>query len=127
MLVLEFWLCSLDTALDMENIEDSTPRRIRRQILNALDQDDLEWRDFARCKGTNPELFFPKSSSDDIAIALAKSICKECVVKAECLEDALVTNSEYGIRGGLDQDERRRYRRRRRESERRLRREQTTD
>jgi WhiB family redox-sensing transcriptional regulator len=38
-------------------------------------------------------------------------VCRACVVKAECLEYALVNGEKFGIWGGLSERERRRLRR----------------
>jgi WhiB family redox-sensing transcriptional regulator len=36
----------------------------------------------------------------------AKSVCRECPVRAQCLEFALDTNEKYGVWGGLSERER---------------------
>ena len=37
----------------------------------------------------------------------SKEICFECPVREECLQDALVSNMQFGIWGGLTPQERR--------------------
>lgn len=74
-----------------------------------------EWHDQAECRDMNWELWFPlaRTGSDrrKKETAEAKRICKPCPVRAECLDHAL-RFGEFGIWGGLDEDERRAIRRR---------------
>jgi WhiB family redox-sensing transcriptional regulator len=48
------------------------------------------------------------------AIAAAKAVCEDCAARAACLEFAVSTNQEYGIWGGMSEEERRDVRRARR-------------
>ena len=48
-----------------------------------------------------------------IQISEAKVVCDECVVRDKCLDFALETNQDWGIWGGMSEDERRDIRRRR--------------
>ena len=43
----------------------------------------------------------------------AKGICRECIVREECLEFAITTGEKFGIWGGMSERERRRVRRER--------------
>jgi WhiB family redox-sensing transcriptional regulator len=70
--------------------------------------DDLAWQDDANCKGANADLFFPERGASTRA---AKAICRECQVRAECLEFAITTGEKFGIWGGMSERERRRVRR----------------
>lgn len=72
-----------------------------------------DWRDEAACKDLDTNIFFPpgEGQASQERIELAKRICGACVVRAECLEFALVTNQEVGIWGGMTEHERRRERR----------------
>ncbi|HLI37900.1 MAG TPA: WhiB family transcriptional regulator [Streptosporangiaceae bacterium] len=79
--------------------------------------DDDGWRSRAACRGEDPELFFPVGSSGPAAlrqVAAAKAVCARCPVRDACLGFALSTGQDYGIWGGLTEDERRRLRRRER-------------
>lgn len=74
---------------------------------------DVSWRRQARCRFTNPDLFFPVGSTG-VAVAeidAAKAICQACQVQDRCLRFALETNQEDGIWGGTTEDERRTLRR----------------
>ena len=68
---------------------------------------------YALCRDSDPELFFPVG---DVAsplyqrdAAVARGICADCPVRAECLQFALtaVPPIDDGIFGGLDPAERR--------------------
>ena len=65
---------------------------------------DDKWRDFAACKGENPNVFFEFDFVD-----LALSYCKECVAQPECLREAIIKR-EYGVRGGSTYEERQAWR-----------------
>jgi WhiB family redox-sensing transcriptional regulator len=71
---------------------------------------DLAWQDFANCKGADPDLFFPERGA---STRQAKSICRECSVREECLEFAIVSSEKFGIWGGLSERERRKIRKER--------------
>ena len=75
--------------------------------------DDL-WRDHARCRDTDPELFFPVGTTGYalLQIARAKEVCGQCPVQNDCLDYALETNQDSGIWGGTSEEERRNIRRR---------------
>lgn len=63
-------------------------------------EDDLAWREQARCRdglGTLTELFFSEQLDD---IARAKEFCAECPVKAQCLAGALARQEPWGVWGG---------------------------
>lgn len=68
----------------------------------------LAWQDGANCRGANADLFFPERGASTRS---AKAICRECQVRAECLEFAIVTGEKFGIWGGMSERERRRVRR----------------
>jgi len=69
---------------------------------------DLSWQDEANCRGANADLFFPERGASTRS---AKAICRECEVRAACLEFAIVTGEKFGIWGGMSERERRRVRR----------------
>ncbi len=81
----------------------------------ALAAADDAWRDHARCRDTDPELFFPVGTTGNAVLAIdyAKRVCAECAVIQECLEFALDTNQDSGIWGGHSEEERRAIRRQR--------------
>ncbi|MCB1003822.1 MAG: WhiB family transcriptional regulator [Acidimicrobiales bacterium] len=88
----------------------------------ALSVEPDEWREFAACRDTDPDLFFPVGTTGPAIeqIANAKAVCAECEVAEPCLEFALNTNQDSGIWGGTSEDERRQIRRRRAAARRRV-------
>jgi WhiB family redox-sensing transcriptional regulator len=74
------------------------------------------WRSAGACLSTDPDLFFPISSTGpaERQIARAKEICAGCGVRRECLEFALSHDQTYGIWGGTTAEDRQRERRRQR-------------
>jgi WhiB family redox-sensing transcriptional regulator len=81
----------------------------------ALAANDDSWRDHARCRDTDPELFFPVGTTGNalLAIDYAKRVCAQCAVTQECLDFALETNQDSGVWGGHSEEERRAIRRQR--------------
>lgn len=73
------------------------------------------WRDFALCRDTDPDLFFPVGTTGQalVSIDYAKQVCGDCAVTDDCLDFALETNQDSGIWGGLSEEERRAIRRQR--------------
>lgn len=67
-----------------------------------------DWRAQALCARGKPELWF---SPGAIEHQEAKRICRDCPVRAECLQYAMETPVDHGIWGGLTERERRRNRR----------------
>ena len=49
------------------------------------------------CRSNNPELYFAESPSD---VELAKALCQDCPVRAECLAGALERREPWGVWGG---------------------------
>jgi WhiB family redox-sensing transcriptional regulator len=80
------------------------------------DPEDMWWLPDARCIGEDPDLFFPIGTSEIALtqIAEAKSVCRSCAVRTDCLEWSLATFQDAGVWGGLDEEERRVIRRARR-------------
>lgn len=68
----------------------------------------MDWRKVGECRGCDPELFFPQRGEDTTA---AKAICRQCIVRSQCLEDVLLRPKEPGVWGGTTEAERRRMRR----------------
>jgi WhiB family redox-sensing transcriptional regulator len=74
------------------------------------------WAASGACQHSDPELFFPVTSTGPAAVQLAraKAVCGRCPVRTECLEFALSSAEAFGVWGGTTEDERRLIRRRRR-------------
>jgi WhiB family redox-sensing transcriptional regulator len=77
----------------------------------ALAEREPRWQDYASCAGAG-KLFFSTRKED---VREAKRICARCPVKTECLDEALQletsANSVFGVRGGMDDHERKALRR----------------
>ena len=77
---------------------------------------DDDWRASAACKGRGDVMFL------GVFAPLAKKICADCPVKADCLTDALATERwgdercHAGVRAGMTPNELINYRRRIRRS-----------
>lgn len=71
------------------------------------------WVERAACRNSDPELFFPVSTTGPAAgqVAEARAVCASCPVRAECLDWALNTGQADGIWGGTTPEERRTMRR----------------
>ena len=80
---------------------------------SAASWDLAHWRDEAACRDLDANLFFPAGETGPAAIQIeqAKAICRGCPVQRQCLDFALATHQDYGIWGGLTEDERRMIRR----------------
>jgi len=71
------------------------------------------WRTQARCRGLDPEIFYPIADEESEE---AKAVCGECPVRLACLEYALAARERDGIWGGCTEKERRRIIRQRRKT-----------
>jgi WhiB family transcriptional regulator, redox-sensing transcriptional regulator len=68
------------------------------------------WWSRAACSASDPELFFPASSSGSAALTQvrrAKVICAACEIQQACLEYALAAGPIQGVWGGTTEEERR--------------------
>lgn len=73
------------------------------------------WMARAKCRGVNPELFYPNRGGESVAVAdRAKQCCNgqdggpPCVVRMACLEYALANRERFGVWGGKSERERKR-------------------
>lgn len=65
------------------------------------------WRERARCKGMDTELFFPVTEDPDAeSVRWAKTVCAGCPVRETCLAEALAARDVHGVRGGFSGRER---------------------
>lgn len=91
----------------------------------SMSERSWAWADRARCAGQEWELFFGPSegwretrSERAEREATAKKLCARCPVRRECLEKSLEEGHQYGVWGGLTEEERRQERRDRKEIQR---------
>jgi WhiB family redox-sensing transcriptional regulator len=93
------------------NNADNEPVRLLPVTMPARTGVPLgDWNSLGLCVGEDPDVFFPSNGDPG---AKAREICGGCAVRTQCLDYAVETD-EFGIWGGLDQDERRNLRRRQR-------------
>jgi WhiB family redox-sensing transcriptional regulator len=83
--------------------------------MTSLTMDNDVWVLEANCRGCT-HLFFSPDDSESRAERRqreqqAKSVCQECAVRVECLEEAFNADERFGIWGGLTERERRAARR----------------
>ncbi|WP_313673314.1 WhiB family transcriptional regulator [Mycolicibacterium sp.] len=64
------------------------------------------WRARAACAGRSPNLWFPEGAGNSAATQEAVAICRSCPVRTQCAEYALAQPENFGIWGGLTQDDR---------------------
>jgi WhiB family redox-sensing transcriptional regulator len=71
----------------------------------------MDWHDSAKCRGMDPDLFFPVGNGSGGASLLqideAKAVCGSCPVARQCLAWALNAVTVEGIWGGTTEAERR--------------------
>jgi WhiB family transcriptional regulator, redox-sensing transcriptional regulator len=78
--------------------------------------DDLaaDWRADAACREIDIDLFF---AVDEQSQRDAIAVCETCPVRASCLEHAITAREQYGVWGGVrEQDRKRLVRSRRRDA-----------
>ena len=66
----------------------------------------VSWREVGRCKGADPDIFYPEDDEDPGEEA--KAICAKCVVRESCLLQAIASREKLGVWGGYTARERRR-------------------
>lgn len=69
------------------------------------DMENLAWQDQANCKGLPVDMFY--YTEEDLTRrerrrkeTIALRVCNNCVVKQECLQDAIDRNDAHSIQGG---------------------------
>ena len=68
-----------------------------------------DWTSLAACNATDPDELFVSGAAQN----RAKAVCNGCLVRTECLADALDNRVEFGVWGGMTERERRALLRRR--------------
>ena len=90
---------------------ESVPARALPIVMPAPATPSLgEWHGRGLCAGDDPDVFFPSRGDPGTR---ARQTCAACAVRDDCLGYAIDAD-EFGIWGGLDQDERRNLKRRQR-------------
>ena len=64
------------------------------------------WQSKAACKGLDPNDFIPEKKHPKDTIHYDRTVCDNCIVKAQCLDYALANRAEKGLWGGTSPKER---------------------
>jgi WhiB family transcriptional regulator, redox-sensing transcriptional regulator len=64
---------------------------------------DRDWAKRGACSQGDPDDLFVQGAEQN----RAKAVCMGCVVRTECLADALDNRTEFGVWGGMTERERR--------------------
>ena len=64
--------------------------------ISVVDQSAIDEAELP-CRTQDPELYFAESPRD---VELAKALCQDCPVRAECLASALERREPWGVWGG---------------------------
>jgi WhiB family transcriptional regulator, redox-sensing transcriptional regulator len=64
---------------------------------------DADWASRGACRTSDPDALFVQGAEQN----RAKQVCMSCVVRTECLADALDNRVEFGVWGGMTERERR--------------------
>lgn len=75
--------------------------------MTVLPEDDYDdWREHAACRNTrHPDVWYPDKEQIH-TIRAAKIVCKQCPVRADCLDAAFDNGEPFGIWGGYTPQER---------------------
>lgn len=67
----------------------------------------MSWRDWAACFGMPQEFWFPETTTTKpLEWGPARAICGVCIVKQECLDEAIRNEERFGMWGGTTPAER---------------------
>lgn len=85
----------------------TTSTETRRDTTNAAPLTG-HWMEEAVCRTTDAELFFPVGTTGPAIVQTkqAKAVCMRCPVRPQCLSWALETRQDFGVLGGLSEEER---------------------
>ena len=97
--------CRPCRSLPMVVVQRATASRLPREDGTV----DGDWTTQAACRSSDPDEFFVVGAEQN----RIKRLCQGCVVRAECLSDALDNRVEFGVWGGMTERERRALLRRR--------------
>lgn len=87
---------------------DSTAETIDCAQQRARLFDEIVWggisADLAKCRGLNPDIFFPVRGA---SVREAKAVCAECSIRLACFEYAMINHEDHGVWGGTSERQRR--------------------
>lgn len=72
-------------------------------MFNFSDEDSMikNWIHDARCQSLDADFFFPPTQDRRRAVTIARSYCRECVVRRECACFALNNRIGAGVYAGV--------------------------
>lgn len=88
---------------ETKNVEEQSDYEFNETLEHIDVLDIRSWDIYAECRDTDSRLFFSREDKD---IDAAKQHCRECPVRWQCLEYALVNKEEDGLWGGRTEGER---------------------
>jgi len=71
------------------------------------------WYQEAACRESGPAVFYTSQPGPNLDTQTAKQVCRSCVVREDCLWDAIDRQEPFGIWGGLTVRQRERFIRKR--------------
>lgn len=87
----------------------SYPTAPYRKLPKPL-MENYEWQQKGACVDVDTELFYlpynARGEAKRLQEAEAKAVCVTCPVREQCLEFALATEEQFGVWGGMTEDER---------------------
>lgn len=72
---------------------------VLRDLL-GIDPEELEWQDFALCRGDDTNDHYDNYEADPTIARIIDEKCLSCPVLAQCLEYG-TDNNEWGVWGGI--------------------------
>jgi WhiB family redox-sensing transcriptional regulator len=97
--ILTIIMSEIDAQTDVQDLESIS--NIDAPILVSIET----LMTIGRCANTDRNVFYPK---DGHGFKIAEKICKQCVVREECLEYALTNRIMHGVWGGESERARKR-------------------
>lgn len=80
----------------------------------TVTSETFAWQAFAACTGEDHDLFFGRDGEPvpekEVRERRAKQVCARCIVRTDCLADAVTGGIKFGVFGGLSPEERRELR-----------------
>lgn len=67
----------------------------------------IDWIRYANCAGTDPDAWFPRGNAN---VSMLRAICRDCLVRPQCLQAALDNEDIRGYWAGHTETERKRLR-----------------
>lgn len=77
------------------------------EFVDVIRSDEMEWQVKGICRNIDPEFFFPEGRAKANQAKIAKRICLDCPILQECRDWALTRGEQFGVWGGLSDNDRR--------------------